>query len=85
MRCCGKLYACARTVIFTNLLSRIFGRAARVEAADRAAINACLQQGYRSQHAGEHAAAERSYRRALELDAGNVDAHGAAGKLSRRQ
>ncbi len=68
-------------MILTNLLSRIFGRAARGNAANQAAIDACLQQGYRSQHAAERAAAERSYRGALELDPGNVDAHYLLGAL----
>jgi tetratricopeptide (TPR) repeat protein len=67
--------------MLSNLLLRIFGRAARVKAAGRQAVDECLQQGYRSQQAGEQAAAERCYRRALELDPGNVDAHYLLGAL----
>jgi tetratricopeptide (TPR) repeat protein len=68
-------------VILTNLLSRIFSRTAGIPAVAGGGIDGDLQRGYRLQRAGDQAAAERSYRRVLELDSHNADAHYLLGAL----
>ena len=68
-------------MILTHLLSRIFSRTAGDTAAARGGIDDDLQRGYRLQHAGDQAAAEQSYRRVLELDTHNADAHYLLGAL----
>ena len=68
-------------MILTNLLSRIFSGSARVAAAADGESDRELERGYRLQQAGDRAAAERSYRRVLELDARNPDAHYLLGAL----
>lgn len=61
-------------MILTKILARLFTRAV-TPAAGNQELTEWLQQGYRSQRAGDHAAADRWYRRVLECDPGNVDAH----------
>jgi tetratricopeptide (TPR) repeat protein len=69
-------------VILANLLSRLFRHgAARSASADRQALDAALQQGYRSQRAGDGSTAEQHYRHALEIDPASVDAHYLLGAL----
>ena len=68
--------------MLTNLLSRIFNRGApRARRVDQQAFDAILQQGFGSQNAGDEVAAEKLYRRALELDPASVDAHYLLGAL----
>lgn len=69
-------------MMLANLLSRIFSRSTQpANAVDRQASDAILQQGFRSQGAGDEVDAERLYRRALEIDPGNVDAQYLLGAL----
>lgn len=70
----------ADTVILTKILARLFTRAV-TPAAENQELTEWLQQGYHSQHAGDLAAADRCYRRVLERDPGNVDAHYLRGAL----
>ena len=75
-------FRACRTVILANLLSRIFSRGApHAQGVDRQAFDSILQQGYRSQCAGDEADAEKSYRRALEMEPASVDAHYLLGAL----
>jgi len=68
--------------MLTNLLSRIFSRSARpARAVDRQAFDAILQQGFGSQNAGDEVAAEKLYRRALDIDPASVDAQYLLGAL----
>ena len=67
-------------VILTKILARLFTRAV-TPAAENQELTEWLQQGYHSQHAGDLAAADRWYRRVLERDPGNVDAHYLLGAL----
>ena len=67
-------------MILTKILARLFTRAV-TPAAEDPELTQWLQQGYRSQHAGDIAAADRWYRRVLERDRGNVDAHYLLGAL----
>ena len=68
--------------MLTNLLSRIFSRSARpAGAVDRQAFDAILQQGFGSQNAGDEVAAEKLYRRALNIDPVSVDAQYLLGTL----
>lgn len=67
-------------MILTKILARLFTRAV-APAAENPELTEWLQQGYRSQHAGDLAAADRCYRRVLERDPGNVDAHYLLGAL----
>ncbi len=68
-------------VILTNLLSRIFSRGARAPVVAHGAVDELLQRGYRLQQSDERAAAERSYRNALELDSRNAHARYLLGAL----
>ncbi len=68
-------------MILTNLLSRIFSRPAGIPSATSGGIDRDLQRAFRLQRAGDLAAAERSYRRVLEFDAHNADAHYLLGAL----
>lgn len=67
-------------MILTKILARFFARGI-TSAAGNPELTEWLQQGYRSQHAGDVAAAGRCYRRVLERDPGNVDAHYLLGAL----
>ena len=67
-------------MILTKILARLFTRAV-TPAAENPELTEWLQQGYHSQHAGDLAAADRWYRRVLERDPGNVDAHYLLGAL----
>lgn len=68
-------------MILTQLLSRIFSRTPPAPAVGGGAVVELLQRGYQLQRAGERAAAESSYRQALELDTRNADAHYLLGAL----
>ncbi len=68
-------------MILAKLLSRIWTHATRAVAAQCDAADPHLQQGYRHQQVGETAAAERSYRHALERDPDNAHAHYLLGAL----
>jgi len=70
----------ADTVILTKILAHFFSRGV-ASAAQHQELTEWLQQGYRSQQAGEVAAADRCYRRVLERDPGNADAHYLLGAL----
>ncbi len=67
-------------MILTKILARLFTRAV-TPAAGNPERAEWLQQGFRSQRAGNRAAADRWYRRVLEHDPGNVDAHYLLGAL----
>ena len=69
------LAALAEYMILTSLLSRLFSRSPGMPVAD------LLQRGYQMQQAGDAAGAERNYRDALKIEAGNADAHYLLGAL----
>ena len=68
-------------MILTKLLARIFSRVARIPATNGSDLDSDLQQGYRLQQAGDHVAAELSFRQVLNLDAHNAEAHYLLGAL----